>query len=282
MFDLDQLKLLLTFAECGTLSNAAKQLHLSQPALSRSIQRLEEELQVTLFDRKKNKISLNQTGRLAVSHAERVLSEATNMMEQLRSFDRSLHTIAIGSCAPVPLHDTADLLSKLYPKLTISTEINNNEVLRQGLYDNSYQIIILPEPVHTSETCCKKYGSERLFLSLPKSHALSAKDSIYLKELDGESVLLFSKIGFWHDVHRLKMPSSRFLIQEDWHTFIELVKASLFPSFTSDLIIKQHGRIPDHVTIPILDPEVSVTYYYLYLKETRKKIWDFDKAINLH
>ena len=51
MLELYQLVQLLAIAECGTISKAAEQLHLSQPALSRSMQKLEEELQVTLFDR---------------------------------------------------------------------------------------------------------------------------------------------------------------------------------------------------------------------------------------
>ena len=59
VFELYQLEQLLAFAECGTLSGAAERLHLSQPALSRSMQRLEGVLQVSLFDRQKNKIKYN-------------------------------------------------------------------------------------------------------------------------------------------------------------------------------------------------------------------------------
>ena len=59
MFELNQLEQLLTVAEYGTLSAAAEKLHLSQPALSRSMQRLEAELSVPLFSGKKNKIDLN-------------------------------------------------------------------------------------------------------------------------------------------------------------------------------------------------------------------------------
>ena len=54
MFELHQLEQLITVAECGTLSAAAEELHLSQPALSRSMQKLEAELQVPLFTRHKN------------------------------------------------------------------------------------------------------------------------------------------------------------------------------------------------------------------------------------
>ena len=59
MIDTQQLEQLISIAEEGTLSKAAERLHLSQPAISRSMQRLENDLGVTLFDRQKNKIALN-------------------------------------------------------------------------------------------------------------------------------------------------------------------------------------------------------------------------------
>ena len=66
MFEFYQLEQLVAVADCGTLSGAAERLHLSQPALSRSMQRLEAELQVPLFIRQKNRIFLNENGRMAV------------------------------------------------------------------------------------------------------------------------------------------------------------------------------------------------------------------------
>ena len=102
MLELYQLIQLTAIAECGTLSGAAEQLHLSQPALSRSMQKLEDTLQVTLFDRQKNKIHLNRAGELAVAQARRVIQQADDMVEQVRAFDRSQRTVSIGSCAPAP------------------------------------------------------------------------------------------------------------------------------------------------------------------------------------
>lgn len=115
MLELYQLVQLLAIAECGTISKAAEQLHLSQPALSRSMQKLEEELQVTLFDRQKNKITLNKNGRLAVEQARRVVEQAQSLVDQVRAFDRSQRTISIGCCAPAPLVELVSLVSQLYP-----------------------------------------------------------------------------------------------------------------------------------------------------------------------
>ena len=54
MMELEQLRQLVAFAEQGTLSRAAEELHISQPSLSRTMQALEEELQASLFIRQKN------------------------------------------------------------------------------------------------------------------------------------------------------------------------------------------------------------------------------------
>ena len=60
----EELKHLIAFVKYGTLSQAAKALHLSQPVLTRSMQHLEESLGVPLFNRTKNRIRLNETGKL--------------------------------------------------------------------------------------------------------------------------------------------------------------------------------------------------------------------------
>ncbi len=70
-----ELKHSVAFAKYGTLSQAAKALHLSQPVLTRSMQHLEESLGVPLFNRTMNQIRLNETGKLAVELAKQVLKE---------------------------------------------------------------------------------------------------------------------------------------------------------------------------------------------------------------
>lgn len=273
MFGIYQLEQLLAFAKYGTLSKAAEELHLSQPALSRSMQKLEDELHVLLFERQKNKIVLNQNGSLAVEYAEKVLNQASNMVERIRSFDRSQHTIAIGSCAPAPLWSVTPLLSTLYPEMTISSEMKSTELLLQGLRDNIYQFMILPETIDDPDIHYTKYDEEHLFLSLPPAHPLSGhKKGVYLNDINGENFLLFSKIGFWNDLCLKKLPSSHFLVQDEQFSFEELVKNSALPSFTSDLAIKHYGNVTNRVIIPILDSEATVSYYFMCLSSTKNKM----------
>ncbi len=262
MFELYQLEQLLAVAECGTLSNAADRLHISQPALSRSMQRLEAELKVPLFLRQKNRVELNENGRLAVEYAQQIVGQSRSMISRIQAFDRSQRTILIGSCAPVPLWEIPPVLSGLYPDMTISSEIRENGVLLQGLRDNVYQLIVLPFPVEESGITCVKYGEEHLFFSLPPAHPLSGRKALYMKDLNGETMLLRNRLGFWRDIADRKMPDTRFLEQEDI-AFEELVRSSALPNFVTDVVLRREGNPTNRVNIPILDEEANVTYYCL-------------------
>ena len=82
IFELYELRQLITFAETGTLSEAAEILHLSQPALSRNMKKLEEDLGLTLFERTKNKLSLNKNGKYVLELAKKLLEDADSLAEK--------------------------------------------------------------------------------------------------------------------------------------------------------------------------------------------------------
>lgn len=260
MLELYQLEQLLTVADCGTLSGAAEKLHLSQSALSRSMQRLENEIQVPLFIRHKNKIELNENGKLALEYAKRIKDQADEMIRGIQDFDRKQRTIFVGSCAPAPLWKIIPALSDVYPDMTISSEIRDGNILIEGLRKERYQLVILPHPVEEKGILCARYEEEHLFFSLPPAHPLTGSKALHLKDLNGETMLLRSRLGFWEHIINEKMPDTQFLVQEDT-AFNELVKASALPSFNSDLAIRREGNVPNRILVPIIDQEANVTYY---------------------
>ena len=145
MIETHLLKQLVTFAKCGTLSAASEELFITQPALSRSMQKLEEIFDVKLFERGKNKITLNATGILAVERAEIILNEINDMIEKVRFFERSQHTISFGCCASIPYREMTSLISQTYPEMSINSELKPDSQLLKGLYDETYQLVILHE-----------------------------------------------------------------------------------------------------------------------------------------
>lgn len=102
MVDLYELKQLTAFADLGTLHRVAEEFHLSTPSITRSMQHLEQYFGVPLFTRGKNRIELNETGKLAVAAARKLLQEAELAVAQVRAFDQRQRTIVIRACAPAP------------------------------------------------------------------------------------------------------------------------------------------------------------------------------------
>lgn len=267
MIELSQLENLLAVEKYGTLSAAAEHIHLSQPALSRSMQKLDDELRVSLFDRQKNRVSLNAAGQLAVEYARRVVEQAGELTRQVRAFDRSRHTISVGSCAPAPLWEIVPRLTELYPGMAVSSEMQDCGALLDGLHSRAYQLIVMPEPVDDPALLCIQLTEEHLYFSLPPAHSLSSAKVLRFADLDGESMLLLAHIGFWYGRARKNMPQTLFLTQDEPAAFDELTRMSALPFFTSDLSLKRDGMPENRVCIPISDPDAHVTYYCVCLSE---------------
>lgn len=270
MLETNQLSQLITVADTKTLSKAAEILHISQPALTRSIQKLESELNVTLFDRQKNKITLNKTGKLAVSHARRILADVEQMTQSIQAFERSLHTISIGSCAPAPIVELLYYLTEKFATMTFSSETVNPDSLVLGLKNNTYQIIITNSPVKDSEICCREFCREQLFLTIPPAHPLAAKkDGIFADELAGETMLLFKEIGIWESFIKAKMSQTDFIIQDRDDAFNALIRASALPAFATNLTLKRNDRRQNRIIIPFLDDEAKMTFYCSTLNKNK-------------
>ena len=263
MLNLAELEQLVAFAELGTLSKVAERLHISQPTLTRTMRHIEDAFGVPLFHRGKNRIELNETGKLAADYAQRLLAEAEKATQAVRAFDRGLKTITIHSCAPAPLWSLLPALAQRYPERTISSKIMGIGQIVRDVSSAQCDVGILPCSCPDGALADTPYIQEKLSVCVPRDHDLSRKQNVTFEELNGFNCLLRDQIGFWTDLCRRRMPASRFLIQTDEFEFQELVRTSSLFCFSTDLANPQN-RIPsDRVALPITDPEANVTYHII-------------------
>ena len=155
MLEIYLLEQLAAFAKHGTLSKAAEELHISQPALSRSMKKLEEDLGVKLFIRENKKLLLNETGTLAAALAQSQVNQNREMINRIIAFDRNLRSIRIGACAPQPMAELMPILQDHFGDMTISSELVYGEKLVNGLKNGVYNIAILPEPAEADDIFCQ-------------------------------------------------------------------------------------------------------------------------------
>lgn len=270
MIELYELRQFTAFANAKTLSAAAEILHLSQPALSRNMKKLEDELGIPLFERRKNKLTLNKNGEYVLELAKKLLDDADTFAAKARDFDRRNRTISLGVCAPAPVWRLAPLIANVFPHMTLQTEMDADRRLLTDLENNVYQLIVTHTAPDETKYSYKECGKESLMFALPKSHRYARRKSLSFAEMNGENMLLMPDIGFWNFVRTDKMPDSRFLTQSDRFSFHELVQASSLPSFTSDLAEKYMDAPHNRIIIPIADKEATATYYLVCKSEKKK------------
>lgn len=269
----------VAFAHYGTLLKTSEMLHISQPSLSRSMKKIENEFGVSLFDRDNSKISLNETGKVAVEYAKRALDANQEMIDHVIHYDRSLRSITIGTCAPFPANEVMTVLQERLPNKTIIMETANDHQLITRLKNHTFQMIILPYNVDDPALFCVRFLTENLYISIPKDSSLAKKKSVSLEELHGLRILMDGNVGFWKDILLKKISEKDLLIQSSFDALSELVEASKLPLFNTDQYIHRGYTPPGRVSIPIRDEETHITYWLVALNTEQKKYRSIFNAI---
>ena len=271
MIDIHILEQFYAFAECGTLSGAAEKLHTSQPALTRAMKKLEDDLGLSLFIRSKNQLKLNETGIRAASYAYDVLTAGRDFEAKIKAYDRSLRTISIGFCAPVPQTVLTPILNTIFEGMTISADMSDDVHFVERLKSGEYNLAVLHEDPKDEDLYAKKCGHEDLFISLMPGDPLAFYPEIHLSDLDGKSILLLTRIGFWMNFHNNKTPNTHYLLQTDSDSFNELSQNSNYPSFSSSYYLNRGQKLKGKITIPLVDSECHTDYYLACLASEEKK-----------
>ena len=258
--ELEQLRQLETVSRVGTISAAAKVLRISQPALSRSIARLERELGVELFDRVGRNVTLNQAGAQVLEHASVILREERLMREALSELSRSKRMLRVGTTSPAPLWRLSAQCIERFPERILASELCEPPEAEAGVYEGRFELAIIPKlPSYPSMRACHLM-TESLMVSLPFGHPLEKRESISMRELDGETFLLFSGMGYWRSYITETLRKSHFLEQPDLRSFLSYTRSSNMPYFSSDALYNGVYN-PKCVDIPLSDPDTHVDFW---------------------
>lgn len=145
--NLNHLRHLIALAEHQSFRKAAEALFLTQPALSRSIQALEEELEVKLIDREGRRNTLTAYGNLVVDRARRIILEAKELQRSVSLLkDGELGSLAIGfgpTPAAILMAPFLTHMVNSYPKVQLKIARGSVDLLTQSLRNESVDIIAI-------------------------------------------------------------------------------------------------------------------------------------------
>lgn len=271
--ELEQMRQLDAIARQGTISAAAEELHLSQPALSRSVRRLERELGQELFDRTHNSATLNEAGRLAVDYARTLLRDERAMLDDFAELGRRQRTLLVGTVAPAPVWRITALTVERYPGTLLNPVILSEDEVERRLMNRSVDLAVTLRPMILPTMRSVRMMTEDLYAFIPPEHSLATRETVSFADLDGESFLVLSDVGFWMGVLRRSMPSAQIVEQTDRNVFDRMVETTKLLSFVTDVTQKMRwgeGR----VAVPITDAEAHATFYLTVISDAPARVQD--------
>lgn len=190
--ELKQLEYFRAIVDAGTISGAARDLHMTQPPLSYQIKMLEEELQVPLFLRGKKRITLTEAGKTLYEQAGNLLMLSDLAKREVIKSSQSA-TLHIGM-TPSTVSMMSDHLlhfAKKYPKVRFDVHEGSTFTLKDQLENRIIDLTTLRTPIALNGCETKPLLKESLMaMSIPDSPLLQERSSIPLKELSRQPLIL--------------------------------------------------------------------------------------------
>jgi LysR family transcriptional regulator, low CO2-responsive transcriptional regulator len=198
--DTRQLRAFVTLAKRGSFTQAAKELHLSQSAVSHSMKALETDLGCRLFDRMSKKVLLTQAGEALLQHADKIMLEmmaARDSIEQLSKWGRG--RLRIGASTTACQYILPEVLSefkKAYPQAHIAVEPGDTREAMQLLRNNQIDLAVTLEPKRDDDFEFVSLFSDEMFFVLAPSHPWAQAGRVVREEIPTQHYVLYSKNSF--------------------------------------------------------------------------------------
>lgn len=191
---LTELKYIVAVAREKHFGRAAESCHVSQPTLSVAIKKLEEELEVKLFERSANEVSVTALGEKIVRQAQSVLEQAAAIKEMARcGQDPVAGPLTLGviyTIGPYLLPELVRQSIKRTPQMPLILQENFTIKLLEMLRTGEIDCAVLAEPFPDTGLAVAPLYNEPFFAAVPHNHPLAALGSVTAEQLKNETMLL--------------------------------------------------------------------------------------------
>jgi LysR family transcriptional regulator, transcription activator of glutamate synthase operon len=192
--NVEDLKWFMALAETQHMTRAADRLNITQPTLSRSLTRLEQEIGAPLFDRVNRRLRLNPSGEVLLQHARRSLLELRSATEHIRSLrDPDRGTVRLGFLHSVATWLAPELIRGFRARapqvqfaLTQAASYELTGLVGDGMVDLA---VTGPRP-ETDGLCWHTIHREQLCLVVPRDHRLANRDHVEIAVAAAEPFIM--------------------------------------------------------------------------------------------
>ena len=193
--DIAALKAFIAVADSGSFSLAAEQLFLTQPAISKRVSALENELETRLFDRIGRGVSLTEAGQALLPRARNILLDLEDSVRALSNLSGEVHgTLRFGTSHHIGLHRLPPVLKEfvhVYPEVRLDIRFMDSEEACLAVEHGELELAIVtlpPSPANVLQT--EKVWDDPLAIMVARDHPLAQKRRPSLRDLASHPVIL--------------------------------------------------------------------------------------------
>lgn len=263
--DLLQLQYFQKVAQLRHLTRAAEELHITQPALSQTIARLEKDLGVSLFERQGRQIRLNQYGKAFLKKVEialNALEEGKREISDMAGLERGI--ISIDSTSLPYFPEAIKTFRSSFPEVHFRiSQVSTKEMKEQLLENGQIDLCISCSPIKRKGIYNLPILTEEILLAVPFTHRLANRQNIKLAEVAAEPFMNFRKGHSFRDATDEYCKQAGFtpnIVYEtdELQTMKQLIQSGVGIAFWLESLIETEN--PFH-PLRIEEPDCLRTYY---------------------
>lgn len=249
--EFDQLRLFVDLVREQSFTKVAERNFITQPAVSLSLQKLEEELGTRLLERTTRRVLVTEDGKILYDYAREILDKAQEVRAKLQERqERVLGSLRVATVHSIGLYELPASLKEFirrHPEVDLHIDYQSSDQVYHSVADGDADVGLLAYPEERSGVVSVPFFEDELVLICNAEHAFAGRESVPLEELQGQPFVVFrSEIPTRKAVDALFMGNSvrvDIRIQCDNIEILKkMVEVGLGISFVPQLSVRQEAR----------------------------------------
>ncbi|OQR53775.1 LysR family transcriptional regulator [Bacillus sp. CDB3] len=268
--DLEAVRSFIEVKHTRSLSKASKLLHISQPALSKQIQRLEADLEITLLKRSAQGVELTKAGELFIERMLPILEQISEVKTEMKGYQEK-QKISIGILPSLAAHYISKCKDLLADTYEIEWQIEHTKVLMELFKARKIEAMFI-DSVIEGATYIKEIREEKIVCAVSNDHPYKEKTVIRIEELQNEKLIVYPEIC---DVRKMIMNVFQCMgtkpiiaVETSYaEPMIALVGAGLGITLLPETAVQQAVMQGNVRAISVEPPLMRKIYFVSHLKE---------------
>lgn len=264
-----QLRYFISVCRCGSLTRAAAEFQISQPALTKAVRALEEELMVELFRRVGKKLMLTPEGQIFLEQAEPLLAQADRVARNMQDLGGRRNVINVGTMSPIgafvvdgPIRE----FRKARPELSVSVrETVKAEVLDEIQKERIDVGILITNRISPEEYMVLPFFRSRVVYCMRPEHPLAGRKQVTYGELSPYPMILEqhdrrAEPAVERDMRRIGLVPRVVLRTQQHNTAFQVLSGNIGYFVMRELALMQDGVCFAELAEPLADLQIGLVW----------------------